>query len=56
LPRFAGVAEHAWAHEAAAWPVHARKLAHQAPVFDARGWTYFRSSLIDWDPTAALRR
>ncbi len=49
LPRFAGVAEHAWAQEAAGWPVHARKLAHQAPVLDARGWSYFRSSLIDWD-------
>lgn len=52
LPRFAGVAEHAWAQQAAAWPIHARKLARQAGSFDARGWGFFRSSLVDWDLAA----
>lgn len=56
LPRFAGVAERAWAQEAAGWQTHARKLAQHARVFEAHGWRYFRSSLVDWDLAAPGQR
>jgi hexosaminidase len=49
LPRLPGVAERAWsAPDGDGWDDYAGRLAHQARVWDGRGWGYFRSSLVAW--------
>ncbi|MET7276802.1 family 20 glycosylhydrolase [Kribbella sp. NPDC005582] len=47
LPRLPGAAEKAWSHTTT-WPTYATHLAAQSPLWTHRGWTYFKSSEIDW--------
>ncbi|MFC9694168.1 family 20 glycosylhydrolase [Kribbella sp. NPDC056951] len=49
LPRLPGAAERAWSHTTPTdWPTYAAHLAAQSPTWNHRGWTYFKSSEIDW--------
>jgi hexosaminidase len=49
LPRLSGVAEHAWSPRGAlSWDGYRRRLASLAPAWTRRGWTWFRSSSVDW--------
>ncbi len=49
LPRLSGLGEIAWSPRTAiGWDDYRARLARLAAVWDARGWGWFRSSLVDW--------
>jgi hexosaminidase len=49
LPRLAGVAEKAWSAAGATWDAYQVRLGRHGLFWDARAWSYFRSSLVPWD-------
>ncbi|MFE5852360.1 beta-N-acetylhexosaminidase [Streptomyces sp. NPDC056500] len=52
LPRLAGVGEKAWtASGCTTWDDYADRLSTQSTAWDRRGWTWFRSSLVAWEPS-----
>ena len=52
LPRLAGVAERAWSHPPrSTWDDHLPRLTAQAPLWRRRGWSFFTSSLVSWEPS-----
>ena len=49
LPRLTGVAEHAWSQPAQAkWDTYKTRLSTQGSIWQAMGWNYFKSSLVEW--------
>lgn len=49
LPRLAGIAEKGWSTRGhTEWVAYAQRLAVQPRIWDSRGWTWFRSSEVDW--------
>jgi hexosaminidase len=48
LPRLAAVAERAWSPVASEWGELRLRLAAQAPLWERRGWRWFRSSQVPW--------
>jgi hexosaminidase len=48
LPRLASVAERAWSSRASGWDELRDRLASQAPLWNRRGWEWFRSSHVPW--------
>jgi hexosaminidase len=51
LPRLAGLAERSWApRDASDWAEHRERLAALSTAWERRGWAFFRSSLVDWQP------
>jgi hexosaminidase len=49
MPRLAGIGEIGWSpRSAVSWTDYRRRLARVARIWRARGWRWFRSSLVDW--------
>ncbi|WP_157002718.1 beta-N-acetylhexosaminidase [Agromyces laixinhei] len=49
LPRIGGLAEKSWARRAVTeWNDYAERIAAQATIWDARGWTWFAANTVDW--------
>lgn len=47
LPRLPGLAEKGWAAPSI-WEDYSERLAFHGRAWERNGWTYFRSSLVDW--------
>ena len=46
LPRLAGIAQRAWEHEPTEWRSHVERLRRLEPLWDARGFHYFRAAEV----------
>ena len=49
LPRLPGAAEKGWSQQTPTdWPTYAARLAEQSPAWRTRGWTWLKSTEVDW--------
>jgi len=49
LPRLPAIAQRGWAGDTLSWNSYRPALAAQESIWRARGWNYFRSSVV-FDP------
>jgi hexosaminidase len=52
LPRLPGAAERAWASAPTVWDDYVARLAAQTPIWDRRGWAWFRPAFLAADLAA----